>query len=264
MKSSPPPKTAEANLERDQKKAVSYLRVSGIDQVDGDGFPRQRDSVAAFAKKNGLKVDREFRDEGVSGTLGFADRPALADLVAWTESSDIGVVLVEKADRVARDLIQSELILTKLRELGVTVIEAATGNRLTDNDDPTSTLIRQILGAFYEFEKSNLVARLRAARERKKAETGRCGGRLPYGEKQGEEEALTCLRRLRRKSPKTGKPMMTWEMVADEMNRLGHPTRRGMPWTDYIARDIFHATTDRLAKAQRDRETAARKAKALV
>jgi hypothetical protein len=31
-------------------KAVSYLRVSGKAQIEGDGFPRQRETIARYAK----------------------------------------------------------------------------------------------------------------------------------------------------------------------------------------------------------------------
>ena len=59
-------------------KALSYLRVSGKSQVDGDGFPRQRKAVADYAKLNGFELAEEFRDEGVSGTKELADRKGLA------------------------------------------------------------------------------------------------------------------------------------------------------------------------------------------
>ena len=37
-------------------KAVSYLRVSGKGQVEGDGFDRQRDAVARYSKAAGFDV----------------------------------------------------------------------------------------------------------------------------------------------------------------------------------------------------------------
>jgi DNA invertase Pin-like site-specific DNA recombinase len=49
-------------------------------------------------------------------------------------------------------------------------------------DTPTAVLIRQVLGAVAQFDKSSLVAKLRAARDRKKAATGKCGGRKSYAE----------------------------------------------------------------------------------
>jgi hypothetical protein len=49
---------------------------------------------------------------------------------------------------------------------------------------------RQILGAVAQFEKAALVAKLRGARERKKAITGKCGGRKSYAERNPETVAL--------------------------------------------------------------------------
>jgi len=54
------------------------------------------------------------------------------------------------------------------------------------DDDPTRVLIRQVLGAVAQFEKSVIVAKLRAARVRKRRETGRCEGRKPFGTRPGE------------------------------------------------------------------------------
>ena len=41
--------------------------------------------------------------------------------------------------------------------------------------------MRQIFGAIAEYEKTMIVIKLRGARQRKKARTGRCEGRKPYG-----------------------------------------------------------------------------------
>jgi DNA invertase Pin-like site-specific DNA recombinase len=134
-------------------------------------------------------------------------------------------VVVEKADRLARDLIIGELILRQFREAGVQVIEAEGGNDLTaGNDNPTSTLIRQILGAVSEFEKSSLVLKLRAARERKKKETGRCGGSYPFGHYPGEKETLKKMLDGHRIGYST-------RSIATVLNEQKCPSRSGKPWT---------------------------------
>jgi hypothetical protein len=51
-------------------------------------------------------------------------------------------------------------------------------------------MIRQILGSVSQFEKAMLVAKLRGARERKKAITGKCGGRMSYLERSPDAVAL--------------------------------------------------------------------------
>jgi hypothetical protein len=44
-------------------------------------------------------------------------------------------------------------------------------------------MMRQIAGSFTEYEKARLVAKLKAARDAKKAVTGKCGGRKTYAER---------------------------------------------------------------------------------
>src|ERR1700732_400637 len=110
-----------------QVTAVSYIRVSGRGQLRGDGFERQRISIARFAKANGYRLVDEFRDEGVSGTRELDDRPGLAALLDRVENNHVRVVLVENASRVARDLMVQEMVLTQFRKAGVSVIAADAG-----------------------------------------------------------------------------------------------------------------------------------------
>ena len=142
-------------------KAFSYLRVSGRGQVLGDGFPRQREAIEKDAKTNGIVIEKEFRDEGISGTTELADRDGLTRLLERIASNGVRTVLVERSDRVARDLLVGEVILGQFRDLGVTMIEAASGNVLTaDDGDATKVLIRQILGAVSQFDNSVIVSKL--------------------------------------------------------------------------------------------------------
>jgi hypothetical protein len=50
------------------------------------------------------------------------------------------------------------------------------------SDTPIAVLIRQILGAVSQFEKATLVAKLEAARGRKRRQIGKCEGRKGYAE----------------------------------------------------------------------------------
>jgi len=51
-------------------------------------------------------------------------------------------------------------------------------------------MIRQTLGSVSQFEKAMLVAKLKGARDRKKRDTGKCGGRKSYEERNPEMVAL--------------------------------------------------------------------------
>ena len=108
-----------------KNQAVSYIRVSGKGQADGDGPERQLTAIGRFAKANGFTlVDEPFTDLGVSGTRELADRPGLAALLDRLESNGVRTVIVERADRLARDLMVQEVIVAQFARLGARILTA--------------------------------------------------------------------------------------------------------------------------------------------
>lgn len=228
--------------------ALAYLRVSGRGQIDGDGFPRQREAVARYARAHGVEIVGEYRDEGVSGTRDLDDREGLSELIERIRSNGVRLVLVERADRLARDLLISEVLLAQFRDLGVRVIAADSGTDLTAADeDPTRVLIRQVLGAVSQFEKSVIVAKLRAARLRRRRATGRCEGRKPFGVRPGEEMVLARMRQLRRKP--RGRDRLSYAAIAAQLNAECQPTRTGAPWRAGTVRRILQRR-ERVGRAE--------------
>lgn len=222
-------------------KVFSYLRVSSRGQIDGDGFDRQRDKINQWAKANNASIASEFCEEGISGANDLDGRPAMIELLAAISMNGVRTVVVERADRFARDLVASELLLREFTRLGVRVIEAEGGNDLSAGDDsnPTAKLVRQILAAVSEFDKTSVVLKLRAARVRARRVNGRCEGRKPFGEREGESEIIDHIRSLRRK-PRGGK-RMSFAAIADRLNEENIPTRTGKQWHPEVVRRIFGA-----------------------
>jgi len=180
-----------------RKKAFAYLRVSGKAQAgeDKDGFPRQMAAIRKYAVAHDITLSMTFREEGVSGTKELENRPALQDLIAALYSNGVHAVIIEKLDRLARDLMVQETIIGELRKKGIEVISVTEPDLCSD--DPSRKLMRQMFGAIAEYEKSMLVVKLRGARQRKKARTGRCEGRKPYGHRDGEQAVIERMQALR-------------------------------------------------------------------
>lgn len=210
------------------EKVFAYLRVSDPSQVKGDGFTRQEKAIRDYAKSNKLSIHTVFKEEGVSGTLEH--RPALAEMLVSLEQNGHGVktIVIEKLDRLARDYMIQEFIIRDFQKQGFNIISTMEGKDLC-GDDPTRKLIRTIMGAFAEYDKTMIVAKLRASRERIKLKTGKCEGRKGYNETDQGRAILKKINDLR-KSPENGK-RLTWQQIADQLNMEGVLTIDGKTWS---------------------------------
>jgi DNA invertase Pin-like site-specific DNA recombinase len=153
--------------------------------TDKDSDRRQRAAIASFARSAGFHVEEEFYDPGVSGADPIETRPGFSALLDRIEGNGIRTVLVEDASRFARDLVTQELGILLLIGRGVRVLTAS-GDDLTNTDDPFKVAMRQIAGTFAQLEKARLVAKLRGARERKRATGVKVEGRKSYVEQSPE------------------------------------------------------------------------------
>ena len=87
--------------------------------------------------------------------------------------------------------------------------------------------LTQIAGAFAQLEKARLVAKLKTARERRRAETGKCEGRKSHAEI--NPELVQHVMRLRRRSPNGQRRSL--RDIAAELARLGFRNERGTPFS---------------------------------
>ncbi len=212
------------------KKAHAYLRVSGKGQVEGDGFTRQLKAIREYAAAHEIKIANIYREEGVSGAKDSADRPAWSELMTALHSNGVRTVVVERLDRLARDLMVQETIVADLRKNGFELVSVAEPDLMAN--DPTRILVRQMMGAVAQYEKSQIVLKLRGARLRKKAKTGRCEGRKPYGFFEGEDEVLNRIKALRAEG-------LGFDRIAARLNQDGVPTRTGKPWHGVVVNRIL-------------------------
>jgi DNA invertase Pin-like site-specific DNA recombinase len=157
--------------------AVAYFRTSSAANVgaDKDSEKRQRQAVDAFARQAGFAIVDAFYDAAVSGADPIDTRPGFAAMLKRIETNGVRTILVESANRFARDLMVQEVGHARLRERGIDLIAADNPSSFLD-DTPTARLVRQVLGAIAEFDKTMTVAELRGARERKRAAVGKCEG----------------------------------------------------------------------------------------
>ena len=164
-------------------QAVAYLRTSSSTNTgpDKDSDKRQRAAITAFAKAHGYVIVDEFYDAAVSGADPIDERQGFKAMLDRIAGNGVRCIIVESPDRFARDLTVQLTGHDFLKSLGIALVPATAPDFFTE-DTPTAVLVRQVLGAIAQFEKTSLVAKLKAARDRKKAVTGKCGGRKSYVE----------------------------------------------------------------------------------
>jgi DNA invertase Pin-like site-specific DNA recombinase len=128
-----------------------------------------------------------------------------------------------------------EAAILQLRKAGIKLYICKNGTLLdyaADSGDPLLNMQRQMLGVLAEFEKANICSRLFRGRQNKRAKTGRCEGRKPYGFRAGEELVRQDIELMR-------KGGSTFEDISSSLNANKKRTRYGKAWTPDNVRSIL-------------------------
>jgi DNA invertase Pin-like site-specific DNA recombinase len=146
-------------------------------------------------------------------------------------SDGMKLVLIERLDRLARDLMVQETIIGDLRKHGFELVSVAEPDLCSD--DPSRKLVRQVFGAIAEYERSMIVLKLRAARQRTRQREGRCEGRKPFGTRPGEQQVLDRIQALAAK--------VNYSEIAETLNSEGVATRANGRYAATVSRILARA-----------------------
>ena len=226
-------------------KLAGYLRVSTNGQAeDGLGLDIQAESIRSWAKSEGHRLVASYDDAGVSGAKELDDRPGLAEALGAIKSGTAKGIVVYRLDRLARDLVLQEQLLAEVRRLGGQVFTTSAGEAGYLDDDPTDPsrkLIRQILGAVAEYERSLIALRLQTGRRHKASRGGYAYGAPGYGQRavdgelvvdKDEQKVVTEMRKLRRKG-------LSYRQIAAQLDAAGWKPKRGESWHPHTVNRIL-------------------------
>jgi DNA invertase Pin-like site-specific DNA recombinase len=171
-----------------------------------------------------------YREEGVTGDKETMDRPAWSEMMTALHSNGVRTILVEKLDRLSRQLMIQEATIAELQKNGFTLISVQEPDLMSG--DPTRVAFRQMMGVFAQYDKSQIVLKLRAARQRVRAKDGRCEGRKPCGFYAGEQETVTTMKSLREAG-------MGFDAIARHLNTHNIPTRGRGRWHGWAVNQIL-------------------------
>ena len=203
---------------------ISYLRVSTTRQGEsGLGLEAQREAVARHVASTGGSLTREYL-EVESGKL--CDRPILHQALSHCRREK-AVLVIAKLDRLARNVAFVSSLMEAKTEF--VACDAPYANRL----------MVHIMAAFTEHERDQIAQRTRAALAAAKArgvKLGVNGARLAAVRK---NEAAAFAETLRSVVTAMAGSGTTLQVIADQMNALGVPTREGAAWAPTTVRRLL-------------------------
>ncbi len=143
-------------------RAAIYLRVSTGEQT----VQNQRRDLEAAAAQRGWEVVATYADEGISGSKERDKRPGLDGMLKDATRGRFDVAMCWAVDRMGRSL--PDLIAT-MQELHGAKVDLFLHQQAIDTTTPAGRAMFGMMGVFAEFERSMIVARVKAGMDRAKA-----------------------------------------------------------------------------------------------
>lgn len=119
-------------------RAFAYLRTSSAANMgeDKDSGRRQLQAIEAFAGRSGIELVGTYHDEAVKGSDPIDTRPGFAEMLEVLEANGTKTIIVETANRFARDLMVQEVGFAMLKARGIDLIAADSPTSFLDDTRP--------------------------------------------------------------------------------------------------------------------------------
>jgi len=144
-----------------------YVRVSTEEQVrEGYSIRAQKEKLRIYASLKEWEIYGIYADEGISAK-DIEGRPAIKRLIADISNGKVNNVLVYKIDRLTRST-KNLIELIDLFNQNQCAFNSL--NESIDTSSATGRMFLKIVGIFAEFERENLIERVKLGFERKARE----------------------------------------------------------------------------------------------
>ena len=218
-----------------------YVRVSTEEQAqEGFSIRAQEQKLKDFARIKDWSIYKIYTDEGISGK-NLTERPAMQELIADVESGAVENVLVFKIDRLTRST--ADLIyLTDLFNQKNCAFNSLTES--IDTQTPSGRMFLKIIGIFAEFERENIVERVKTGIERKVREGYSIGGNTSYGYDRPKHQKVQEINETEAAIVREVFDMYVNQGVSihgitRRLNVRKTPTKQGVSWGNHGIRDML-------------------------
>ena len=159
-------------------KAVAYLRVSDISQVEGHSLDAQERLFRELCKNRSWEAVRIYREEGRSAHFdAIARRPIFRQLLDDAAKQEFDIVIVHTLDRWSRNL---RVTLESLKTLSKYNVGLVSITENIDYSSPQGKLFTQMLGSFAEYFSDSLGTHVKKGLDQRAFEGKHTGG-IPFG-----------------------------------------------------------------------------------
>jgi site-specific DNA recombinase len=215
---------------KDLRGVVAYCRVSTLEQKRrGFGIEIQARDVTVFAAREGLFVERFYKDEAQSGVA--EKRRALRRLLRDCRRGLVGTVVLPSLDRLSRNVRLAENLFYEFEQLGVRVLIADMPTY--NGDNRKDVLVRQIREAIAEDNRNDIIERLLKGRQERVRRGLAPGGNVAYGyRRDGKRIVLDTLEAdIVRVIFRLVDQGLSGSAMAATLNVRELSRRNGLPWT---------------------------------
>lgn len=219
-----------------------YVRVSTEEQAkEGYSVRAQIEKLSDYARIMGWSVYKVYADDGISGK-NIVDRPAINEMIKDIISSKVNTVLVFKVDRLTRntkDLIELVELFNKHDCNFSSLMESI------DTKTASGRMFLKIIGIFAEFERENIVERVKLGMERKAREGYTLASYTPsFGYDREVGEKIQTINEEEAKIVQEIFDMYTIENkamnnIAQQLNIRGLQTKMGCVWNGKTVKNIL-------------------------
>lgn len=150
------------------KRVAIYTRVSTSNQ----SVENQRHDLRGVVEARHWHVAKEYTDEGISGSKGRGERPALDALLKAAVRGEFDVLAVWSIDRLGRSL---QHLVETVNELKAVGIDLYIHQQAIDTSSPAGKLAFSVFGALAEYERELIRERVRAGLDRARRNGTRLG-----------------------------------------------------------------------------------------
>lgn len=229
-------------------RVIGFARVSTFEQKGNTSLETQEREIKQYCELRGY----ELVDLVAENESGYkVSRPKFDGVLQRIEDGEADGLIVLKMDRFARNVMHGLRLFEKMQANGWELI------MIRDNIDtstPAGKAFFQMLLVLSEFERNNIVVRVRQGMEAKKERGEYAGGRAPYGwvphdgdlvVEPGEQLVIAHMRRWKQKWGATN------ERIANQLNALQVATKSGqVPWSAQMVYRTLKAQYRNVSKAK--------------